>query len=232
MNIAFKVMQKLRPVLITVVKNIVINGQDTGVFSGFVTVQALDSGETIDYVKYTNSSLGNDVAGISYIPVAGRDCAVVGFDFRNRAYIVGMAKFDQLVKASFEETKAGPNELTDTRFKMRQGELRIRGPLKSSFYFKLDGSVVFMQDDTKEETDSSNLVVKFDQSQNVTIKNANVVSVDAQEVDVISGNVNLGNGVVKSPIVRNTDVVESIDSMGIPIFSTQYLTSSTAVKSS
>lgn len=233
----FKLGKHIRPAVVTGVKNILVNNSDSGIFSGFVAVRMLDTNDSIDWVKWTNPLMGASGYGIATTPEID-DTVVVGFDLRLRAYVVGMLTYNQILKSILDQSQF-PGEDKDVRLKLKSGELLIRGKTKSSILFRNDGTTIFMLDDTKDESDSSNLIIAFDKDQNVTIKNANNVDVTAKkiigtadEVDVVSDNINLGKGLVKSPIVRNTDIVQSLDSFGIPIFSQQYITSSTSAKSS
>lgn len=236
--------------LVTGIKNILDDaGNDTGFFSGYISVRLLSTNDTLEWVKWTNPLIGQDY-GVITIPVPNQDVVMVAFDLRNKAYTEGMTTYPQATRI-IGDLAARTGELQDKRLKIQPGELLLRGRNKASIYFKNDGTVTLMADDTN----ANGVKIVLDQNNNITVTNGQTVAVSckdatlncsdnavvnatnkaqvtAAEIDVISGNVQLGNGPVKAPIIRSIDPVITVDSFGIPLVSEEYVTQSANVQSS
>jgi hypothetical protein len=215
----YNMYKSIRPAIVTGIKNIKVNGKDTGRFSGFIQVRTLDTNELLDWVKWQNPLLGNTGYGVVTVPVVNQDCVTIGFDFRKRAYVLGMLTYNQALKTISDDTTEFNGESTDPRLAIKPGELMLRGSNKSSILFANDGSTSFKLDDTKADSDPTNTVIKIDSGRNITITNSNAVSVQcnsaevtatsnvnvsASSVNIDSGNINLGIG--GSPVLRVADV--------------------------
>lgn len=222
-----------QPALVMGVKYLTDDKGESKYFSGFISVKLLGSQqETLNWVKWTNPVMGINYGVIS-LPIPGQDVVLVGWDLNKMAYVERMLSRDQFMRG-VGQTTARKNEQEDKRLLILPGELLLRGNSKSSIYFKNDGSTVISVDDTKTDV----LTITIDQSNNVTVANANKVSVQAKDVNVKadtveidSGNISLGDGTPKEPIIRNIDKVLTVDSFGIPLISQEYLSNSTSVKS-
>lgn len=238
---------KLHQAIIEKVKFI----KNTEIFSGFVSIRLLSTNDRIEWAKWTNPLIG-DGYGVVTTPVED-DVVIVGFDFRNRCFIVGMLTYAQMSKPILEDQVPYEGEENDPRLKVKQGELLLRGKNKSSIHFKNDGSTVFKLNDEKEDSDINNVVIKIDANRNITILNANDISVDcknasvvceeksqvtaqeafveADKVEVKSNDIQLGKDGDLAPSIRDVDRTEHIDPVvGIPVQSIRYLTRSGTTK--
>lgn len=213
----YEVYKQIRPALVIAIRNVMVNGNPLvpTQFSGFITVRMLDTNEIIDYVKWCNPLLGDTGYGVISIPVPKRDCVSIGFDLRKKPYVTGMLTYCQALKVTLDDQKVFDVEINDPRLKINPGELMLRGSNLSDILFANDGSTTFRLNDTLQDSDPNNLVIKIGADRSITITNAGpvtvtstgTVQVTANEVDIVSDNINLGNGAGKSPVLRVSDIV-------------------------
>lgn len=228
-------------------------GNDTEIFSGFVSVRLMSTNDRIEWVRWSNALMSDSGYGIVTVPCE-KDCVTIAFGMRNEAYVTGKYLFNQLVKSNLDINAFYGDEKTDVRLKVKKGELLVRGKSKSSIHFKNDGTTVFKLNDEKEETDSENLVIKIDAQRNITILQGNKISVTcvdatltasgntevtaktaslkADTVNVESNDIHLGKSGSEAPVIRSIDKVMHIDPvLGVPVQSQRYITKSGSTKS-
>lgn len=212
------------------------------IYSGFVSVRVLTVNLSFDWVRWTNPLMGQTQQyGIVSCPCVN-DTVFIDFDPRGWVFVCGKITYMQGVKPNgflqdfgvlnqpLPPAGALPVEADDFRLQLEEGEVLVRGPNQQSSHYRSDGSIVLKINDTIDDSDT--LIFKLDSSKNVTISGAGKVQITANEADIISDNINLGAGMIKAPIIRNTDQVLTVDPWGIPMVSQQYLTNSQSVKSS
>jgi len=233
-------------------------GNKTKAFSGFVSVQLLNSNVSFNCVRWCNPLMGARGYGIVVFPERG-DTVLIGFDALNRPYVRGMMLYAQAMKSDFSTVDYGggggafDSEKEDVRLTINPGEMMIRGNNKTSLHFRNDGSTALKLDDTVGDTET--LVVSIDANKNLTVtgsKNVSVTAsgdigltsqgktfikaseaeVQANKVVVKSDDITLGTGAAQA-IIRTTDRVQHIDPViGVPVQSVKYITDSNSVKAS